>query len=241
MTREDLDTALAALVTRLRAPDVPASSAVLYGSAARGDWIAGRSDVNLLLVVDDASPDALASLAGAVTEWHRGGHTAPLIIGREEWQRSVDVFPIEMTDMQLCHQVLLGSDPLDGVDVAPADLRRALESELRGKLVRLRQAYVRFGTSEPTLGGFAAASIGQFLVLLRCTAALLDRNPGEGGAAPLVAALPDVLGPEGAVIVEIAGHRPDSEWSCPPATFVRYLDSVYRAVEFIDHHSQGEL
>ncbi len=240
MNRKELDTALAALVARLAAPGVPASSAVLYGSAARGDWIAGRSDVNLLLVVDDASPGALATLAGAVTEWHRGGHTAPLIIGRAEWQRSVDVFPIEMTDMQLCHQVLLGPDPLDGVAVVPTDLRRALESELRGKLVRLRQAYVRFGASEATLGGFATASIGQLLVLLRCTAVLLGRDPGVD-AASVVAALSDVVGADGQVVVEIAAHRPDEEWSCPSETFVRYLESVHRAVEFIDHHSQGEL
>lgn len=240
MNRAQLDKALAALITRLHAPGTPACSAVLYGSAARGDWIAGRSDVNLLLVVEDPSPPALKTLADAVQEWHRGGHTAPLIIGRAEWQRSVDVFPIEMTDMQLCHRILLGADPLEGVAVAPADLRRALESELRGKLVRLRQAYVRFGESEPTLGGFATASIGQLLVLLRCTAALLGRDPGSS-AASTIAVLPELFGEESGALLEIAAHRPDAEWSCPSETFVQYLECVHRAVEFIDHHSQGEL
>lgn len=239
MDRAQLDKDLARLVDRLQQPDSPGCSALLYGSAARGDWIASRSDVNLLLVVDDASPDGLRRLSLAVTEWHRAGHTAPLIIGRAEWARSVDVFPIEMTDMQLAYRMLLGSDPLDGVRVAPADLRRALESELRGKMVRLRQAYVRFGESNVTLGGFATASIGQMLVLLRCTAVLLNRTPGATAAAA-VESLADVLGEEAAVAVEIAGHRPDSEWNCPPATFVRYLEFVRRAVEFIDHYQQGD-
>lgn len=239
MDRAQLDKDLARLVDRLQQADSPGCSALLYGSAARGDWIASRSDVNLLLVVDDASPDGLRRLSPAVTEWHRAGHTAPLIIGRAEWSRSVDVFPIEMTDMQLAYRMLLGSDPLAGVRVAPADLRRALESELRGKMVRLRQAYLRFGESNVTLGGFATASIGQLLVLLRCTAVLLGRKPGTT-AATAVAALADVLGDEAAVAVEIAGHRPDSEWNCPPATFVRYLEFVRRVVELVDNYQQGD-
>jgi predicted nucleotidyltransferase len=239
MDRAQRDADLARLVARLQADDAPSGSALLYGSAVRGDWIATRSDVNLLLVMDDASPDALRRLAGAVSEWHRAGHTAPLIIGREEWQRSVDVFPIEMTDMRLAYRVLVGPDPLADVQVAPSDLRRALESELRGKLVRLRQAYVRFGESMVTLGGFATASVGQLLVLFRCTGALLARPMGTT-AAETVAQLADVLGDEAAVVTEIAGHRADPEWHCPPATFARYLEVVRRAVEFIDHYPQGD-
>ncbi|MBK7596799.1 MAG: nucleotidyltransferase domain-containing protein [Gemmatimonadetes bacterium] len=239
MDRGQLDADIARLVTRLQSADAPAGSALLYGSVVRGDWIATRSDVNLLLVMDDASPAGLRRLAGAVSEWHRAGHTAPLIIGREEWQRSVDVFPIEMTDMQLAYRLLHGTDPLADVRVAPSDLRRALESELRGKLVRLRQAYVRFGESMVTLGGFATASVGQLLVLFRCTGALLGRPMGAT-AAETIAGLADVLGEDAAVITEIAGHRAEPEWHCPPATFARYLEVVHRAVEFIDHYPQGD-
>jgi|CXWL01.1.fsa_nt_gi hypothetical protein len=239
MDRAQLDGDLARLVTRLQAADAPTGSALLYGSAVRGDWIASRSDVNLLLVMDDASPTGLRRLTTAVSEWHRAGHTAPLIIGREEWQRSADVFPIEMTDMQLAYRMLYGSDPLASVRVAPSDLRRALESELRGKLVRLRQAYVRFGESMVTLGGFATASVGQLLVLFRCTGVLLGR-PASATAAETVAQLADVLGEDAAVVSEIAGQRAKPEWHCPPATFARYLEAVRRAVEFMDHYPQGD-
>lgn len=239
MDRTQLDADLNRLVARLQQADAPACSMLLYGSAARGGWLATRSDVNLLLVVDDASPAGLRRLALAVSEWHHAGHTAPLIIGRAEWARSVDVFPIEMTDMQLAYRLLHGADPLADVRVAPADLRRALESELRGKLVRLRQAYVRFGESMVTLGGFATASIGQLLVLLRCTAVLTGRDPGTTPEAT-IAALADLLGPEAGVGAEIAGHRADPEWHCPPATFARYLELVRQAVELVDHHPHGD-
>jgi hypothetical protein len=239
MDRGELDTAIAALIAQLHEQIGAGFSAVLYGSAARGDWIAGRSDVNLMLVVDDPGPEALLKLAPAVKAWHDRGMTSPLVIGRSEWQRAVDVFPIEITDMRLAYKVLHGPDPIADVAVVPDDLRRALESELRGKLVRLRQAYIRFGALAATLGGFATASAPALLVLLRCTNVLLGRGAGQTPKETM-AALAGDLGAEAEVIVEIASHRRDSEWQCPPATFARYLEVVRRAVDLVDNLQRGD-
>lgn len=239
MDRNELDKAIGALVTQLDGEADPGFSAVLYGSAARGDWIAGRSDVNLLLVVEDPSPEALRRLTPAVAAWHKRGLTPPLIIGRGEWQRAADVFPIEITDMRLSYRVLRGLDPVGEMVVEPGDLRRALETELRGKLVRLRQAYVRFGEMAVTLGGFATSSVPALLVVLRCTNVLLGR---AAGATPqeTIAGLAAGLGPDADVIVEIAAHRRDLEWKCPSATFARYLEAVRRAVDLVDHIQRGD-
>ncbi|MES2304235.1 MAG: hypothetical protein V4558_01935 [Gemmatimonadota bacterium] len=239
MDRSELDQAITKLVKQLDDATPTAFSAVLYGSAARGDWIAGKSDVNLLLVVEDPAPEALRKLTPAVAAWHERGLTPPLIIGREEWSRAADVFPIEITDMQLAYQVLRGDDPVGGVTVEPGDLRRALESELRGKLVRLRQAYVRFGDVAVTLGGFATSSVPALLVLLRCTNVLLGRAPGETPQAT-VEVLAAELGADAEVMVEIAAHRRDKEWQCPPATFARYLEAVRRAVDLVDNIQRGD-
>ena len=238
MDRKLLDQSLDALTTRLRglAPLNPA--AVLYGSAARGDWVPGRSDVNLLVLVDDTTPTALRQLTPAVTAWHGQGFAPPLIMGREEWQRSIDVFPIEITDMQLSHTVLCGTDPVQGMVVDRSDLREAVEKELRGKLVRLRQAYVRFGEAGTILGGFAVASISTYFALLRCIAVLSRKAPG-GSPAETAASLGMELGADAAVAVEIAGHRGQKEWHCPPDTFVRYLELVRRTADLVDNFQLG--
>ena len=239
MDRGDLDTAILALITELGSRVGEGYSAVLYGSAARGDWIPGRSDVNLMLVVDDPSPAALRTLTPAVKAWHERGLTPPLVIGRSEWGRAADVFPIEITDMKLAYRVLHGADPVGGIAVRPGDLRRALESELRGKLVRLRQAYIRFGDLEVTLGGFATSSVPALLVLLRSSNVLLGRVPGET-PKETISALATELGADAEAIVEIASHRRDREWLCPPATFARYLEAVRRAVDLVDHFQRGD-
>ena len=238
MDRTQLDQALAALVTSLGELSGLNAAMVLYGSAARTDWIPGRSDVNLLLLVDDTSPAALRRLTPAVTAWHARGFAPPLIMGRDEWRRSGDVFPIEITDMQVAHRVLCGADPVQGMAVDSSDLREAVEKELRGKLVRLRQAYVRFGDAGLILGGFALASIATYFALLRCVAVLLDRVPG---VAPEETArvLGAELGDDASVAVEIARHRSEPEWHCRPATFVRYLELVRRTVEMVDTFQHG--
>jgi hypothetical protein len=238
MDRTQLDQSLGALAKSLGDLAGLNASVVLYGSAARADWVPGRSDVNLLVLVDDTSPNALRRLTPAVTAWHTKGFAPPLIMGLEEWQRSADVFPIEIADMQVAHRVLCGADPVQGMTVDPVDLREAVEKELRGKLMRLRQAWVRFGDAGMILGGFALASISTYFALLRCIAVLYGRNPGRE-PKETVAVLANELGADADLAVEIAGHRREPEWNCPPEMFVRYLDLVRRTVDLVDTFQNG--
>ncbi|MBA2292594.1 MAG: nucleotidyltransferase domain-containing protein [Gemmatimonadales bacterium] len=237
MDQHEVDGALAGLASELESTLGQSFSAAAYGSVVRGDWLPGRSDVNVIVVLDDASPANLARLTPAVKSWHERGYTPPLFIARAEWARAADVFPIEITDMQLAHRVLHGDDPIVGVVVDPPDLRRAIEAELRGKLIRLRQAYVRFGTTPAILGGYATTSAPSLLVLLRCTAVLLGRDPGRF-AVDTVGALHDILGPDADVLSDVIAHRRDPEWNCPAGVFERYLAVVRRAVDIADTHTQ---
>src|SRR5688572_12601068 len=87
------------------------ASLVLYGSAARGDFDPKLSDVNLLLIVGDASPSALRPLGPVIGKWASAGQPPPLIFSRRDWETSSDVFPMELEDMRQAHRVLRGEDP----------------------------------------------------------------------------------------------------------------------------------
>lgn len=237
MEQREVDEALEGFIRELETALGTSFSAAAYGSVVRGDWLRGRSDVNVIVVLDDATAAGLARLTPAVKAWHERGFTPPLFIARAEWARAADVFPIEITDMQLAHRVLHGDDPIAGIVVDPTDLRRAIEAELRGKLIRLRQAYVRFGTTPTILGGYATSSAPSLLVLLRCAAVLFGRDPGRS-AADTVAAVHDLIGPDVEVLNEVMAHRHEQEWNCPTGVFERYLDVVRRAVDVADTHTQ---
>jgi len=215
-------------------------SAVLYGSVARGDFVPGWSDLNLMLILDDLSPGTLGALAEPFGLWRKSGYEPPLVIGRAEWDRATDVFPLEITDMQCGYEVLRGVDPVAGLTaVAPADLRHALEREFRGKLLRLRQGYIAAASDSGALGNLASRSSRTVLVLLRGLLVLLGRSvPSE--AVEVAAAAAAAMGVEGEPLLNVIRHRGERGWRCTPVEFESYLDTVARGAVFLDQLQLGD-
>lgn len=216
-------------------------SAVLYGSAARGDYFPQTSDINLMLVLADASPSVLRQLGPAFRAWREKSPAPPLVISRSEWARATDVFPIEISDMQSAYQPLRGADPLLGARVARSELRRALEAELRGKLLRLRQGYALAADDAKALGALATLTIPTMLVLVRGTLTLLDR--AESAAKPAEQSVRDLASRIGAApegILAMVARRGEREWPCESSIFEAYLNGVERIAHHVDHLHIGD-
>jgi hypothetical protein len=208
-------------------------SAVLYGSASRGDYIPGRSDVNLMLVLDEVSTPTLRALGRAFAIWRKSTPEPPLLISRTEWTRATDAFPIEITDMRLSYQVLRGADPLQGVQVDTGDLRKALEREFRGKLLRLRQGYATYAPEPAALGRLGLESAATILVLLRGVLAALGR-PVPVDSTELGTAAASAIGFEPEHLLHVVRHRADREWRCGAPEFENYMNAVEQTAQFVD-------
>lgn len=238
--RDAVDQVVAPFLTAADAVLGQGYSAVLYGSAARGDFVPGRSDINLLLILDSVAPATLRGLGPALTAWRKGSPHPPLLIGRTEWDRADDTFPIELADMRTAYRVLRGADPLTGLSVDRTDLRRAVERELRGKLLRLRQGYAAAAGDPALLGEVAARSAATIMVLLRAVLVLLGRtvpvDPLE-----LAAAAAGAIGVDGEPLLHVIRHRTEPGWRCSPPEFEEYLDAVARATAFVDQLQLGDL
>jgi predicted nucleotidyltransferase len=213
-------------------------SAVLYGSAARGDYIPGRSDINLMLVLEQLTPAVLRSLSRAFSGWRKSVPEPPLILSRTEWSRASDAFPIEITDMRLSYRVLRGGDPLVGVQVDLGDLRKGLEREFRGKLLRLRQGYATFAPDPAALGSLGLQSAATILVLLRglLTAA---RKPVSADAAELVKDAAGLVGFQSDYVLHVVRHRADREWRCQAPEFENYMSAVEQTAGYVDQLQLG--
>src|SRR2546426_2911566 len=133
---------------------------LLYGSWARGTHVPDRSDVNTLLICDSVDEALFAALAPAGRAWTRAGQPAPLILTEREWRESAGAFPIEYADIREAHRLLAGRDPWPGIEVKRDHLRRQLEHELVGKLVRLRQAYAALHADPKRLAQVVVRSAG---------------------------------------------------------------------------------
>ncbi len=214
-------------------------SAVLYGSAARDDYIPGRSDINLMLVLEQLDASTLRSLSRGFAGWRKATPEPPLILSRPEWTRATDAFPIEITDMRLSYQVLRGSDPLDGVRVEPADLRKALEREFRGKLLRLRQGYGTYAPEPAALGALGLQSAATILVLLRGVLTIVGKRV-PSNANELAATAADLIGFEPEHLLHVVRHRSDREWRCGAPEFENYMNAVEQTAGFVDQLQLGD-
>ena len=66
----------------------------------------------------------------------------PLFFTKRELQNAADVFPLEFLDIRYPHELLYGKDMINDVRIEKKHVRRELESELRSKLIHLRENYV---------------------------------------------------------------------------------------------------
>src|SRR5256714_3507542 len=148
---------------------------LLYGSAARGTHVPKRSDVNTLLICDGVDEGLFDALGPVVRVWTKAGHRAPLIFTEREWRQSADACRIEYEDMREAHRLLAGRDPWPGIQVDREQLRRQLEHELMGRLVRLRQAYAALQEDPKRLARVVVGSSGGFFTMLRAVLRLAGR------------------------------------------------------------------
>lgn len=206
---------------------------VLFGSAARRN---ATDSVDTLVICDRVDPALLSQLAPAAGPWIREGHPAPLVFGESEWRDSADAFAIEFLDIKAHHRVLAGRDPWAGVTVADDDVRRQLEHELRGKVVRLRQAVLATSGNPAALGAAIAGSVAGFLTMLRA----LLRVSGEEAPAErtaLVAAAAARVGFDAGPVTALAlaaRERKAPKLNPDDPQVVGYLTAMTRTAEYVN-------
>ena len=140
---------------------------ILFGSAVAGDFHPEFSNVNLFCVIRDSSFGALQLLAPAVKWWDGQKQPPPLFMTRDEIAHSVDVFTIELIDMQQHHRVLFGEDVLKGLSIPPNLHRVQVEYELREKLALLRQHLLLASGNDSRMWELLLRSVSSFATLFR--------------------------------------------------------------------------
>jgi hypothetical protein len=213
--------------------------AVLHGSAARDQHIPGWSDVNVVLILDTMTTETLHRLKGPLTRWRDQSAAMPLMLTHEEWLRAADAYPLEIAEMRTGYRVLRGEDPVAELTVSAADLRQALERELRGKLLRLRQGYALLADEPKKMGDFLRRSVSAVLFLCRGLVVLAGKKPPLD-PVDLANMAGRVAGFDGPALARIVTRRGVNEWECTEADVRGYLAAVEQAARFVDHFQTGE-
>jgi hypothetical protein len=203
---------------------------LLYGSAVRGDFLPGRSNLNILLFVSSYDVAVLKKYAQVHKKWSKELVVAPLFLTRDDLQASAMVFPLEYQDIQDCHRLLWGQDPLVGFKVDHRHLAGEVLQSLRGNLVRMRQRLVEGGGTEEAMLILLPLSITALLPILRGAQRLLDRpvmSQGEALIKDLESCLElDLTALREALLLKRGRISPGQKEV--PRLMDRYMDSLAR-------------
>jgi predicted nucleotidyltransferase len=232
--RTMVDGLVGALGPRLR-------SVVLYGSAARGDFHEGASDLNLVVVTDTLDPATLEALSRPVHAWVRKRQPPPRLMTPEILADAADVYAIEFLDLRDHRVVLHGEDPFAALRVRTDLLRVQCERELREKLMRLREAYLETHATRWRLRRLLVESYSTFTALFRGCLHLLGTTPPAKNA-DVAAAFCARAGLDPAPFKTVADLR---QGSADPGVdlkslFARYYEQLGRAVGVLDAFRPGD-
>ena len=145
---------------------------VLYGSAVRGEFLPGRSNINLLLMVSGYDREGLKRYAKTHKRWSREQFVVPLVLTEPELTRPGLVFPLEYLEIQEQHRVLWGRDPFIGLHIDRTHLAYQVRQGLHGNLVRLRQRFIEGGGTEEAIAMLLPLSLTALLPCLQRSATI---------------------------------------------------------------------
>jgi hypothetical protein len=192
----------------------------LTSLVAYGDLESDLEGIHTLALVDALSFQDLAACALLVRGWRKSGLAVPLMLSRDEFLRTLDVFPLEYGGIIARHVPVFGANPFAGMQVSDSDLRRACELQAKSHLIHLREGYVESGGLPRAVAGLIAASAPALRALVEHLERLETGVVERAGVTP-------------GLIREVATAG-DSTIAEPSALFTRYLAAVERLWQQVD-------
>lgn len=209
------------------------SSVIVYQTDSHTASARKPDPVHTLALVDRVTfPDVVACAARRAA-WGRQGLATPLVMGKNEFVRSLDAFPLEYGHIIATRRVIAGSDAFDGLSVKAEDLRRASEVQAKSHLVHLREAYIEGAGHSASIARLIVASVPAFRALL-VSVARLRGHPSDGTAALVREA--EAMGLRAPVVERILGltHPRDLASREIAGVFQGYLEAAEQLASHID-------
>ncbi len=212
-------------------------SVLLYGSTARGDYIAGRSNLNLLVILSQVGVEELTLGNQIFQNYKKKGFVAPLLFTSEYIATSADSFPMEFLDIKAHHLLLYGEDPFTELEIVGQNLRLQCEGEIKGKLVRVRQSFLEIGLDKRKLPQLLTESLTSFLPAMRHLLQL-DKGIEAWKAEEVFSQLEEIYGLEGSSFRQVWRLKREKAKKASPEQlkplFGQYISQLQKLAEVVD-------
>ncbi|NGZ03148.1 MAG: hypothetical protein CV090_08870 [Nitrospira sp. WS238] len=205
---------------------------ILYGSAVRGEFLPGLSNLNVLLILSSYDLSVLKQYDDLHKRWSKEQVVVPLFLTKADLESASTAFPLEYQDILDWHRLLWGQDPFVGLKIDTRYLVGEVVQGLRGNVFRLRQRLVEGRSTEEAITILLPLSITTLLPVLRGLQRLLGRPVMKHGE-PLLNDIEshleiDVTGLRDALALK-RGHISPGQKEIP-RLMDRYLESLTQLV-----------
>ena len=154
-------------------------SILVYGSAAGVNYNPRVSNINIAVVVNDLGFPALKQSLDLVKWARKHKISTPLFLTEGYILDSIDVFPLEFSEIKGQHKLIFGEDIFQGLDIPLKDVRLLCEQQVKGKLLHLRQAYLEIGSNMSPLKKLLLSALGDLVPVFRQLIILKGEKPAE--------------------------------------------------------------
>ena len=211
---------------------------ILFGGLARGRYRAGRSDVNVVVLLHNANAQSLQAIAPALRDARRAAAVQAMILTPAEVPLAAHDFPTKFLDIRRHHVVLHGVDPFATLEVPQASVLRRIAQSLRNMLLRLRHRYLIL-CDEPEGLNKALAEVARPLAIELGALVQLEGDllPDEDRTASLFALAAKAFNLDASTLASLASLRDGIREDDVAALFERLLDLLSSLADQVDRRA----
>jgi len=181
---------------------------VLYGGVARGRYRGPQSDIDLAVVIEDASTERVRELTPVLLAAWRAARVEPWIVARSELGRLAEVFPSKLLDISEHHLTLAGEDVFSGLRIDARQLRFRVEQELTNLSLRLRRHQISLAGDPASMAAYLLGVARPLAIQLAALLRAAGRQvPAEDRSAAIFAQAAAEFGLDGEALAALAALR----------------------------------
>lgn len=210
----------------------------LYGSAATGRFVAGVSDINILVITDTLDARHLSVIAGEAKKLLVDHRITVHLLTKAELESSADVFPVEYLEISKTMRLLQGSSLFEDLEIGRQNLRHQIEAMVRGSMNALKQILLLTFSETKLLKRELISWSGRLLPLLRAVLILFGEDTGiysQDDIGKICAALKRRVGIDCPAFIEVCSLRSEKKQELDVIRLADDLLAEYAAlVEAVD-------
>lgn len=200
-------------------------SVVMYGCAVTHEYVPGSSSINIFLLVTDSSLEHIHNCMDIHKYWYRRGVMTPLIMSRDFFETSLDLYPVDYLHIQSNYRVLFGEDVFSTLDIQKEHLRMQCERELKQLSLNLREEYLQADCRKRILTDLLEDNIKRLFPLFKALLVIYGRKIPHA-RSELISSVEDLFGLGVSVLSDIYHGKRGLDKGC--------IHFYHRLTEVID-------